>query len=156
VADAPILSADELRFLRVLHDKGVEYLVVGLAAAALQGAPLVTQDVDLWFRDLSDPKLMDALRDVGGAYVPPVGLNPPTLAGAAVRLFDVVVSMHGLRSFAEERAEAARVEVGGVSLPVLPLARIIASKTALGRDKDRLVLPTLEEALRVQKDREKR
>ena len=156
MGDAPILSADELRFLRLLQEKGVDYLVVGLAAAALQGAPLVTQDVDLWFRDLSDPKLMESLREVGGAYVPTVGLNPPTLAGAAVRLFDVVVSMHGLRSFAEERAEAATVEVEGVSLPVLPLARIIASKTALGRDKDRLVLPILEEALRVREEREKR
>jgi hypothetical protein len=39
---------------------------------------------------------------------------------------------------------------------VLPLARIIASKRALGREKDRLVLPTLEEALRVNEEREKR
>ena len=156
MVDAPILSADELRFLRLLNEKGVDYLVVGLAAAALQGAALVTQDVDLWFRDLSDPKLVEALREVGGAYVPPVGLNPPTLAGAAVRLFDVVVSMHGLRSFAEEQAEAATVEVDGVPLPVLPLARTVASKRALGRSKDRLVLPTLEEALRVQKDLGKR
>ena len=57
-----ILSADELLFLRLLHEKRVDYLVVGLAAAALQGAPLVTQDVDLWFRDLSDPNLSRRFR----------------------------------------------------------------------------------------------
>lgn len=156
MGSAPILSADELRFLRLLHDKGVDYLVVGLAAAALQGAPLVTQDVDLWFRDLSDPRLTETLHEMGGAYVPPVGLNPPTLAGAAVRLFDVVVHVHGLRSFGEEKAEAAIVDLEGVPVPVLPLARIIASKRALGREKDKLVLPLLEEALRVQQDREER
>lgn len=153
---APILSADELRFLRLLHDHEVDYLVVGLAAAALQGAPLVTQDVDLWFRDLADPGLAQALREVGGSYVPPVGLNPPTLAGAAVRLFDIVVHLHGLGGFGEERAAATTVDVEGVPVPVLPLARIIASKRALGREKDKLVLPTLEEALRVQQDRENR
>jgi len=155
VGAPPILSADELLFLRLLHEKRVDYLVVGLAAAALQGAPLVTQDVDLWFRDLSDPHLVEALQGVGGAYVPPVGLNPPTLAGAAVRLFDVVVHLHGLRPFADERAEATIVDVEGIPVPVLPLARIIASKRALGREKDRVVLPVLDEALRVQQDRER-
>lgn len=70
---APILSADELRFLRLLHDHEVDYLVVGLAAAALRG----------------------------------------------------------------RRSS-------------------IASKRALGREQDKLVLPTLEEALRVQQDRENR
>ena len=152
---APILSPDELRFLRLLHDKGVDYLVVGLAAAALQGAPLVTQDVDLWFRDLSDPGLAEALQEVGGAYVPPVGLSPPTLAGSAVRLFDLVVHLHGLRAFSEEKAEAGTVDVEGIPVPVLPLARIIASKRALGREKDKLVLPLLDEVLRVQQHRGK-
>ena len=36
--------------------------------------------------------------------------------------------------------------------PCLP----VASKTAIGREKDRLVLPTLEEALRVREHRKKR
>ena len=156
MADASILSPDELRFLRLLHEKDVSYLVVGLAAAALQGAPLVTQDVDLWFGDLADPRLSEALREVGASYVPPLGLNPPTLAGASVRLFDIVVHLHGLGPFAEERAAAPTVDVEGVPVPVLPLERIIASKRALGREKDRMVLPMLEEALRVHQDRENR
>lgn len=149
-----ILSADELRFLRLLHEKGVDYLVVGLAAAALQGAPLVTQDVDLWFRDLSDPRLLEALREVGGTYVAPTGMHPPTLAGAAVRLFDVVVHLHGLRSFDEEAAGAHTIELDGVPVRALPLDRIIASKRALGREKDRLTLPLLEEAWTLLRRRE--
>ena len=153
-AAPPILSADELRFLRLLHEKGVDYLVVGLAAAALQGAPLVTQDVDLWFRSLADPRLGEALREVGAAYVPPTGLHPPTLAGSAVQLFDIVVSMHGLREFQDEAAESLTIDVAGVPVRVLPLERIVASKRALGRDKDRLVLPVLEEALKLLRQRE--
>jgi hypothetical protein len=46
-------------------------MVVGLSAAALQGAPVVTQDIDLWFENLNDPGLARALAETGAAYVPP-------------------------------------------------------------------------------------
>jgi hypothetical protein len=84
-------------------------MVVGLAAAALQGAPAVTQDVDLWFGNLSDPGIHGALRKVGGSYVPPMGLNPPMFAGECVKLFDIALKMDGLRSFEEEIKQAKGV-----------------------------------------------
>ena len=31
----------------------------------------MTQDVDLWFRDLEDPGVARALKKVKGSYVPP-------------------------------------------------------------------------------------
>jgi hypothetical protein len=68
---APSLNASELRFLRALLRRKVRFMVVGLSAAALQGAPVVTQDVDLWFENLSDPRIGEALREVDAAYVPP-------------------------------------------------------------------------------------
>jgi hypothetical protein len=148
-----IFTADEAAFLRELAQGGVRFMVVGLAAATLQGAPAVTQDVDLWFRDLSDPRVARALRAVGGAYVPPIGANPPLFAGKAVELFDIVVAMHGLRSFDEEYAGALPVSLGDVEVMVLPLDRILASKKALDRPKDRLVIPVLEDALAVIEER---
>jgi hypothetical protein len=45
---APSLSLNELRFLRALLRRKVNFMVAGLSAAALQGVPVVTQDVDLW------------------------------------------------------------------------------------------------------------
>jgi hypothetical protein len=42
VGTPPLLTDKEARFLQELVDEGVEFLVVGLAAAALQGAPVVT------------------------------------------------------------------------------------------------------------------
>ncbi|MCU0231568.1 MAG: hypothetical protein MUC67_09365 [Acidobacteria bacterium] len=148
-----IFTADEAAFLRELAQGGVRFMVVGLAAATLQGAPAVTQDVDLWFRDLSDPRIARALRAVGGAYVPPIGANPPLFAGQAVELFDIVVAMHGLRSFDEEYAGALPVPLGDVEVMVLPLDRILTSKKALDRPKDRLVIPVLEDALAVIEER---
>ena len=147
--DAPSLFSDkELAFLGALVEGEVSFLVVGLAAAALQGAPAVTQDVDLWFRDLADPRLTGALQRIGASYIPPTDSTPPLLAGAGTDLFDIVVHMHGLESFEQEVRRAALVQVGGVDLPVLPLERIIASKRATGRPKDLSILPALEDALR--------
>ena len=140
-------AEEELRFLRELTRNKVPFMVVGLSAAALQGAPVVTQDVDLWFKNLKHPGLKRALRKVGGAYVPPVELNPPMLAGDAVNLFDIVSHMHGLRSFDSEARQALDVSLGRFRVKVLPLSRIIASKKALNRPKDRLVLPVLKDAL---------
>lgn len=151
----PLFSDKEARFLQALVEEGVEFLVVGLAAAALQGAPAVTQDIDLWFRDLSDPALQRALRRAGASYIPPSLQNPPLLAGGDAGLFDVVVNMHGLGSFAQEARRALRIPVGSVEVRVLPLARVIASKKATDRPKDRAILPALEDALRVLQSRKR-
>ncbi|MCP3982686.1 MAG: hypothetical protein GY716_25625 [bacterium] len=151
-APAPFTDK-ELAFLQALEDEGVEYLVVGLAAAALQGAPAVTQDIDLWFRDLSDPGVQSALRSVGATYIPPGSNNPPLIVGGGADLFDLVVHMRGLRSFSEERSQAVRIRLGSTTVPVLPLDRIIASKKATDRPKDRAILPVLEDCLKVQRKR---
>jgi hypothetical protein len=127
----------------VLVRARVDFMVVGLSAAALQGAPVVTQDVDLWFRDLNDPRLLRALKKAGAGILEPVGLNPPMLLGEDVGLFDLVTHMHGLDGFAEEMKHALRISLGSFRVPVLPLDRVIASKRALGRPKDELYLKVL-------------
>ncbi|MHB8523657.1 MAG: hypothetical protein ACYDH9_23280 [Limisphaerales bacterium] len=118
-------------------------MVVGLAAAALQSAPVVTEDVDLWFEDLSDPKLSRALQALGAAYAPPFGPNPPMLAGPHSVPFDVVISMIGLGTFADEVKHARQIRVGRLRLKVLSLERIFASKTAANRPKDRTGDPSV-------------
>lgn len=123
-------------------------MIVGGAAAALQGAPVVTQDVGLWFQDLSDPGLKKALKKVGGACVPSIGINPPTLAGENVRLFDIVTTMHGLGPFSDEVTKAVDIPLGTVSVKVLRLDRIIQSKEAVNRPKDKIMLPVLKDALK--------
>lgn len=144
---APSLNANELRFLRALLRSKVRFMVVGLSAAALQGAPVVTQDVDLWFEDLNDARILAALREVDAAYVPPSHLNPPLFAGGGVELFDIVLTMHGLGAFSEEWRNCVQVTLGRHKLKVLRVDRILASKRAANRAKDRLVIPVLEDSL---------
>jgi hypothetical protein len=148
VAEVLPLSDAELRLLESLLRHKIRFLVVGLSAAALQGAPVVTEDVDLWFDDLSDPKLTRALNDVGAAYIPPFGFNPPMLGGPGSEPFDVVIRMDGLGKFSNEWKRAVEIKVGKLPLKVLPLERILASKLAANRPKDQRVIPVLQNALR--------
>jgi len=131
-------------------------MIVGLSAAALQGAPVVTQDVDLWFEDLNDPGIRKALKQVNAAYVPPTASTPPLFAGDGVKLFDIVVHMHGLESFDEEAKNTVSVPLGKTHIRVLSLDRIITSKKATGRHKDKLVLPVLKDTLVTIKEHSKR
>jgi hypothetical protein len=147
---APLPFTDkEEAFLRALVEEDVRFLIVGLAAAALQGAPAVTQDIDLWIDDLSSPSFRRALEKLDVVYVAPSMQNPPLLVGDGAELFDLVVHMHGLDPFDSEAERAVMVTLGSVDVAVLPLDRIIASKRATDRPKDRAILPVLEDALRV-------
>lgn len=144
-----IFANEEVRFLQELVRAKVDFMIVGLSAAALQGAVVVTQDVDLWFRNIDDAGIRQALRKVKASYVPSMGDNPPVFVGKAAELFDIVMHMHGLGSFEKERRTSIRVSLGSFKVSVLPLNRIIASKRALGRPKDKLVLGVLADTQRV-------
>lgn len=146
-----MLSDKELHFLKELTRRDIRFMMVGLSAATLQGAPVVTQDIDLWFEDLSDPRIAESIQTSGGAYVPsfPAMQNPPQFAGDGFHLLDIVTEMSGLPSFSVEYAQAKTVIIEGVSIKILPLDRIIHSKRTAGRLKDTIVLPALEAALHI-------
>jgi len=147
VPKAEISLLTELAFLKELERRRVRFIIVGLSAAALQGVPVVTQDVDLWFGKLGGVRMLSAVKAVGGFYVGPTVYTPPVLGGEAVKMYDLVTGMHGLESFDKEYRRAKTLVIRGVRLKVLPLERIIASKRAANRLKDRLVLPVLEDAV---------
>lgn len=154
MADPLIFGEGEIEFLKELVREKVEFMIVGLSAAALQGAPVVTQDIDLWFKNLEEPGIQRALKKVRGSYVPPMMGNPPLFAGRNIELFDVVVHMHGLGEFDEERENTIKVPLGRIKIPVLKLERIIASKKAAGRAKDKIVLGVLSDALKAIREKE--
>jgi hypothetical protein len=122
-------------------------MIVDLSGAALQGAPVVTEDVGLWFRNLGDPRMRRALRAAGATYVPAFDLNPPMLIGEGTQPFDIAIRMSGLGEFDDEFENTIVVELGGLRLRVLSLERILASKEAANRPKDRLVIPVLRNTL---------
>ena len=156
MAETLIFGEREIEFLKELVRRKVEFMIVGLSAAALQGAPVVTQDIDLWFRELTDPGITKALKTIHGIYVPPISGNPPMFAGEGIELFDIVVNMDGLGEFDEEKKNAIKIPLGRVKVLALKLERIIVSEKAAGREKDRLVLKVLSDALKTIQERERR
>jgi len=143
VEDNLIFTPREAEFLKALVEREVEFMIVGLAAATLQGASVVTHDIDLWFKEISDKRIKAAAKAVGGSLILPFAENPPTFAGKAVELFDVTLNPSGLADFDSELAHTI------VLVRVLRLERIIVNKRAANRPKDKLALPVLEDTLKL-------
>jgi predicted nucleotidyltransferase len=147
VAEESIFTKKEIKFLKELTKNKVEFILVGLAAATLQGAPVVTQDIDLWFKNLQDPNLQKALKAVKGGYIEPIMLNPPMFYGDNIKMFDIVVTLSGLEDFNTELKNTTEIKLEGCSVKILKLERIIKSKKTANRKKDQLSVPVLEDTL---------
>lgn len=141
------LTLAERHLFQALNDRGVRFLLVGLGAALLEGAPVATQDLDIWFEDKADARIPEAARDAGAFWISGFGMQPPAFGGEGFGRVDVVLTAHGLEPFPIEYERAIRRDIEGVSLRVLPLERVIVSKRATNRPKDLAQLPALEATL---------
>ena len=142
------LTSAERALLAALNLRGVRYLLIGLGAAVLQGAPVSTQDLDLWLEHPGDEAVRQAAADAGGFWIPAFGMQPPGMGGNGLERIDVVLTAHGLADFESEYAKAPEYMIDDVPVRVLPLERIIASQRSTNRPKDLAALPALEAAIR--------
>jgi hypothetical protein len=148
-----VLTPAERALLQALNALGVPYLIVGMAAALLEGAPGTTQDLDLWFGRIDVERVSEAARRAGGVYTSGFGVQPPALGGEGLDRVDVVLTASGLESFEAELERAHEYEIDGVPVKVLPLERVIVSKRAARRAKDSAQIPMLEAALAARRAR---
>lgn len=131
----------------------IRFQVIGMTAAILQGAPGATIDTDLWI-DLPERQYM---RVINLAHQ----LGASLLSATVVAMTDGVLvnfcfSIHGVASFETEYRRAKWIAWEGQRVKVLPLARIIRSKEAAGREKDLAVLPLLRSTLAADRIRRRR
>ena len=131
-----VLTSAERTLLEALNALGVRYLIVGMGAALIEGAPGTTQDLDLWFGRIDPEPLREAARKAGGLYTSGFGLQPPAIGGEGLERVDLVLTASGLESFETEFRDARSYDLDGVRVRVLPLERVIASKRAAKRPKD--------------------
>ena len=147
--------------LRALAGNGVEFIVVGGVAAVLQGAPIVTMDIDIVHRRSADNvqrllSVLVSLDAVSRAHLPrrivpdashlstPGHLLLSTKAGP----LDVLGSIGHGRSFDELAPHANRMRLGpDLEVLVLDLATLIDVKQESGRPKDIAALPVLRATL---------
>lgn len=138
------LTPAERALFAALRARGVRFLIVGMSAAVLEGAPVATQYIDVWLENAQSEDVRLAAREAGGFWISGFGMQPPAFGGEGLSRLDVVLTAHGLGRFADEYDRAIEREIEGVVVRILPLDRVIASKKATGRPKDASGLPALE------------
>jgi predicted nucleotidyltransferase len=137
---------------RALAVHRLETIMVGNAAAALQGAPVTTLDIDFMFRKtaLNLKKLKAVATELGATilrpYYPVSELYRVVNDDLGLQL-DFMPKLDGVRSFESLRSRAAEVDFAGHALKVASLADIIKSKRAAGRPRDLAVLEVLQRTL---------
>ncbi len=153
---SPLLA----RIAALLEKHGLQCVLIGNAAAALQGAPVTTIDFDFMFRrsPANIRKLKAVARDLDATllrpFYPQSGLIRLARDGDGLQV-DFMSVIDGIHSFEGLRKRAGRVNVGGIDVLVATLPDIVKSKKAAGRPQDLAVLAalekTVEEAARKQK-----
>ena len=148
-------AADTHELLRVLTSHGVQFIVVGMTAGVLQGAPVVTFDLDIVYRRSDDnlPRLLAALAAIDARFRGDPRRIPPNLlhlesAGQLLETrlgdCDVLGTIDEGLGFDDLLPDTVTIETGELSLRVLGLRRLIEIKRRAGRPKDLAALPVLE------------
>jgi hypothetical protein len=151
---APILAT----IAKTFQDCRLEVILVGNAAAALQGAPVTTLDFDFMFRNtalnLKKLKKVAAILEMSFSqpYYPSSDFYRLLQKQSGLQL-DFMSQLHGVKSFESLRSRATEVYFGVAAIRVADLKDIIRSKRALGRPKDLAVIEILE---KTQDEKEKR
>jgi hypothetical protein len=162
---------DPVPLLSALQRHGVDFIVVGAAAAITQGSPLPTNDLDV--TPARDPQNIDrmiaALAELGANLRTATGpvafpLDPKMLArGEAWTLetdsgpLDLVFVPPGTQGYDDLRRDALNVDLGtGQPVLVASLRDVIRMKEASNREKDRAQLPALRRTLELLRAREGR
>ncbi|HAO20174.1 MAG TPA: hypothetical protein DCQ37_06595 [Desulfobacteraceae bacterium] len=134
------------------HKVKLDAVMIGNAAAALHGAPVTTLDIDFMIRKTaSNLKKLKKLADELEAHI----LKPFYPISSLYRIMnedmgiqlDFMTIIHGINSFESLNADAVQAEFNGYALKIASLEKIIRSKKALNRAKDRAVLELLEKTL---------
>lgn len=151
---------DPIAALRVLHDEGVKFVVIGGYAGELLGAPLVTNDLDICYERSPDNlerlaralvRMKAKLRVANVDDDLPFVLDARTLAAGDSFTFttdlgslDVLGTPSGTAGYPDLAAGAQELSVAGdLRVPVVVLADLMRMKRASGRTKDRLQLEVL-------------
>lgn len=144
------MSPDEaflVELFRILKGVHLEAIVVGSAAAVLQGAPLMTQDVDLLVRDtpLNREKLEKAAVALNATRPRPISdlTNVVRLNRSGIDVDILFDRLTPTLSFEGIRARAVNIVIGDVEVSVASLTDVISAKETAGRPKDLAQLPII-------------
>ncbi len=159
VASQERVMIDPTPILRQLHQRGVEYVLIGGLAMIAHGSAYVTNDLDVCYErsKASVAKLAAAMAPLhpylrGAPPGLPFRFDAPTIqAGLNFTLttdygdVDFLGEVRGIGFYPAVFQQSIPKMMFGMEVRVLSLDGLIASKKAAGRTKDRLHLLELEE-----------
>jgi predicted nucleotidyltransferase len=157
------MAFDLEAMLRALRD--VEFILVGGVAAAVQGAPIITQDVDILYRiEPSNVSRLKGALDMLEAVARDDPRRLPfsihhleskghKLAMTKAGAIDVLGSINDGLTFEDILPHSERMSFDNMEINVLRLDKLIDLKRALGRPKDLALLPVLEATLKERQNR---
>ncbi len=161
-------KTDFVEILRTLARHGVDFIVVGGVAAAMQGATIVTFDLDLVHSRTPQnvERLLKALEALEARYRTPgaENLKPSRsllesegrqLLTTRAGHLDLPGVIGSNRGYDELLPLSLEQEVAGTKVRVLGLEAVIETKQEAGGEKDRAMLPILRRTLEEKKRREK-
>ncbi|MDH3404318.1 MAG: hypothetical protein OES32_18600 [Acidobacteriota bacterium] len=142
--------------IAALVQAGVEFIVIGGAAAVLHGAPTTTFDLDVVPRRTAGnlERLLTLLVELDAVVRDPAGreLRPTSehlAAGGQLQLLtdlgpiDLIGALHDGRTYDELLAHSETLGDETLRVRVVDLATLIEIKAGANRAKDRLLLPVL-------------
>ncbi len=142
---------EPIAVLRALHDREVEYVLIGGVAAVLQGSPLPTYDIDLTPAPgpRNRTRLRDALADLDATAPTDEGVIPAESFFAPFGHIDVHELPAGFASYAELRRGSRAIQLeSDLTVQASSLRDIIRSRLAAGDERQ---LPALEAALELER-----
>ena len=151
-------ALDVRRILVTLVDHDVRFVVAGMGAAVLQGAPTTTVDIDVvLLPDFENYEaIAAALNELKARRADDAGppIEDRDLLGESVKQFitdagplDVLPRLIGVGPYDVVAARAVEMELRGRRFLVARLEDVLASKEASDRPKDQMALPVLRATL---------
>jgi hypothetical protein len=133
------------RLMGALQEAKIEFMVIGMSAAIVQGVPGSTRDVDLWV-NLPSREYMRAINIAlsQGAEM----IRNTVVALADQTLLNFVYAVTGLGSFRSEFRNSKKMLFCGIRVNVLRLESIKKSKLAIQRPKDLVHIEQIDTCLR--------
>jgi Aminoglycoside-2''-adenylyltransferase len=138
----PTLARDFKEFLKLLNSNRVEYLLIGGYAVGIYGYVRATNDLDIWIDRSADnaAKIERTLREFGFAaagLTADLFLEPNNVVrmGVPPIRIEILTSISGVE-FGLCYGEKEMIQIEGLVVPVISLARLRENKAASGRAKD--------------------
>ena len=157
-----MLDEELLRFLKVLNENKVRYIMVGGFATRFHGFNRSTDDLDMWLDDTIENRktLRTSFSELGYGDFSSLEMMQFVpgwtnfYIGGGIEL-DIMTSMKGLEniSFSECLSLASIADLEGVEVPFLHINHLIENKKIVNRPKDQVDVIELEKIRKIREEK---